>query len=60
MLSAIGQTDGQRLIAALMTDVVALSAFASTSTIDDVVGRTFQSDIASLRHETQYTRIFRT
>lgn len=58
-LSALGQSDGQRLIAALLPDVKTLAAFATTSTLDDIGGAAFQSDIASLRHETQYTRLFR-
>lgn len=59
-LSALGQSDGQRLIAALLPDVRGLAVFAAGSTLDDIGGAAFQSDIASLRHETQYTRLFRT
>jgi len=59
-LSALGQSDGQRLIAALLPAVLELAAFAATATLDDIGGAAFQSDIASLRHETQYTRLFRT
>lgn len=58
-LSALGQSDGQRLIAALLPAVKGLTAFAMNSKLDDIGGAAFQSDIASLRHETQYTRLFR-
>ena len=58
-LGAIGQSDGQRLIAAVLPDVVALAALGANATIDDLGGAAFQSDIATLRHETQYTRLFR-
>ena len=58
-LGPIGQTDGQRVLAALLTHVRALAAEASLSTLDDLGGCTFVSDIASMQHETQYSRLFR-
>jgi urease accessory protein len=58
-LGAIGQTDGQRVTAALLPAVRAAAGFAAASTLDDIGGAAFRSDIASLRHETQYTRLFR-
>ena len=58
-LNAIGQTDGQRLLAGLISDVMALAKFALTASLEDVGSAAFYSDIASLRHETQYTRLFR-
>ena len=36
-----------------------LAAFAETAGRDDLGGCVFRSDLASLRHETQYTRLFR-
>lgn len=58
-LGAIGQTDGQRVTAGAVPAVRAAAAFAAGSSIEDVGGAAFRSDIASLRHETQYTRLFR-
>jgi urease accessory protein len=58
-LGIVGQTDGQRVIAGLMSAIGDLAAFAETSTLDDLGGAAFRSDLAALRHETQYTRLFR-
>lgn len=58
-LSAFGQTDAQRTIAALMPDVAASATAAAEATLDDIGGAVYRSDIASLAHETQYTRLFR-
>jgi urease accessory protein len=58
-LGAIGQTEGQRITAALLPAVRTAAQFAETSSLADVGGAAFRSDIASLRHETQYTRLFR-
>ena len=58
-LSAIGQSDGQRILAALAPKVPALAALAEASSLDDLGGSAFRSDIAAMRHETQYSRLFR-
>lgn len=58
-LSVIGHTDGQRAIATLLPVIGRTALEAETATLDDVGGATFQSDIATLRHETQYSRLFR-
>ena len=58
-LIPLGQTDGQRLLAALEPVVVATAALALTTRLDDVGSAAFRADIASMRHETQYTRLFR-
>lgn len=58
-LGPIGQTDGQRILAALMPTIRKIAKRASNSTIDDLGSAAFRSDLASLRHETQYTRLFR-
>jgi urease accessory protein len=58
-LGVVGQTDGQRVIAGLIPAVQALARFAEGSTLDDLGGAAFRSDLAALRHETQYTRLFR-
>lgn len=58
-LSAVGQTDAQRAIAALLPDLAACAKAAGRATLDDLGGAVYRSDIASLAHETQYTRLFR-
>ena len=58
-LIPLGQTDGQLAIAALAEAVLAASAQARNGTIDDLGSAAFMVDLASMRHETQYTRLFR-
>ena len=58
-LGPIGQTDGQRITAALLPRVRSAAAFAAGAGLDDLGGAAWRSDIASARHETQYTRLFR-
>ncbi|KGM32015.1 urease accessory protein, partial [Inquilinus limosus MP06] len=60
----LGQTDGQRAIAALMPAVEAAAARAASLPDGDPFtqcgGLAVAADIASMQHETQYTRLFRT
>jgi urease accessory protein len=58
-LGPIGQTDGQRVIAALIESIARAAAFAASSALDDLGGSAIRSDIASMRHESQYSRLFR-
>ena len=58
-LGPIGQTAGQKILAALLPRVRALAREASRSTLADLGGCAFRSDIAAMRHETQYSRLFR-
>lgn len=58
-LGIVGQTDGQRLTAGLVPAVQAAAAAAEPATLDDLGGCAYRSDLASLRHETQYSRLFR-
>ena len=58
-LSVIGQSEGQRILAALAWEILALAAFAATSSLDDLGGAALRSDIAAMKHETQYSRLFR-
>ncbi|MEA2928567.1 MAG: urease accessory protein [Hyphomicrobiales bacterium] len=58
-LIPLGQTDGQRLLAALEPNVATTAARALTTRLDDVGSAAFRADIAGMRHETQYTRLFR-
>ncbi len=58
-LIPLGQTDSQRVLAALEPVVAATATRAIAATLDDLGSATFRADLASLRHETQYTRLFR-
>lgn len=58
-LIPLGQTDGQHTLAALEGDANRCAERALVATLDDLGGATFRADIASMRHETQYTRLFR-
>jgi urease accessory protein len=58
-LIPLGQTDGQRVLAALEPAVAAAAAGALGTALDEVGGASFRADLASMRHETQYTRLFR-
>jgi urease accessory protein len=58
-LIPLGQTDSQRALAALEPVVVATGARAIDAVLDDLGSATFRADLASMRHETQYTRLFR-
>ena len=57
-LIPLGQTDGQLAIAELEDSVLAASA-QENATIDDLGSAAFMVDLASMAHETQYTRLFR-
>jgi urease accessory protein len=58
-LIPLGQTDSQRVLAALEPAVIATGARALQASLDDLGSATFRADLAGLRHETQYTRLFR-
>ncbi|MGH7059751.1 MAG: urease accessory protein UreF, partial [Stellaceae bacterium] len=58
-LGIIGQTDGQRILAALEPDVIAAAGAAMARDPGDFGAATFVLDLASMAHETQYTRLFR-
>jgi urease accessory protein len=58
-LIPLGQTDGQRVLAALEPVIAATAARALATPLDEVGSAAFRADLASLRHETQYTRLFR-
>jgi urease accessory protein len=58
-LVPLGQTDSQRVLAALEPVAAATAARALAASLDDLGSATFRADLASMRHETQYTRLFR-
>jgi urease accessory protein len=58
-LIPLGQTDSQRVLAALEPTIAETAQRTLTATLDDLGSATFRADLASMRHETQYTRLFR-
>lgn len=55
----IGQTAGMRVVTALTPLAQEIATDAQTLTLDDIASATFRADLGSFRHETQYTRLFR-
>jgi urease accessory protein len=62
-LSAIGQTDGQKVLARLLPRVAAMAEAAAGAELAEgeaaLGGAAFRSDLAAILHETQYSRLFR-
>jgi urease accessory protein len=58
-LVPLGQTTGLRTLVALEPAILETAAATRTATFDDLGGCAFRSDLAAMRHETQYTRLFR-
>jgi urease accessory protein len=58
-LGALGQAGGLRVLAALQPVMRAVAEETRTATLDDIGGACFLADVASMRHETQYARLFR-
>tara|TARA_R110002072_G_scaffold9181_8_gene45169 strand:+ start:361 stop:1032 length:672 start_codon:yes stop_codon:yes gene_type:complete len=58
-LVPLGQTDGQRAIAALSDAVSRAQDQALTMPLDNIGSAAPLIDLASMNHETQYTRLFR-
>ncbi|SPJ28092.1 Urease accessory protein UreF [Falsiruegeria mediterranea M17] len=59
-LVPLGQTDGQRLIRDLTPLCTQITEEANCASLDDLASTSFLGDIAAMKHETQYSRIFRT
>jgi urease accessory protein len=58
-LVPLGQTDSQHVLALLEPTVVSTAKRALTASPDDLGSANFRADLAGMRHETQYTRLFR-
>lgn len=58
-LIPLGQTEGQLSIAELEEAILAASVQAEKATAGDLGSAAFMVDLASMSHETQYTRLFR-
>ncbi len=59
-LIPLGQTDGHALIDALATPCRRIAADTAHGDLSELTGTAFLSDIAAMRHETRYSRTFRT
>ena len=59
-LIPLGQTDGQRVLRALAPTIAKTAEAALDTPLDAITSASFAADIASMRHETLSTRIFRT
>jgi len=55
----LGQTDGQKIIARLGPVVALVVDSVEGLPLEALGGAAFRADIASMKHETQYTRLFR-
>jgi urease accessory protein len=58
-LVPLGQTDGQRAVAALEPVVAEVASLAPSCRLDELGTAAVVVDIGSMRHESQYTRLFR-
>ena len=58
-LIPLGQTAGLRVLAALEPIILKVASETESATLEDLGGCAFRSDLAAMRHETQYTRLFR-
>ena len=59
-LAPLGQSAGLRVLAALEPAIREVAAATRAATLDDIGSAAFRSDLAAMRHETLYTRLFRT
>jgi urease accessory protein len=58
-LAPIGQTAGAKIVGRLSPLARSIAAGTAGATLDDLASATFRLDLGSARHETQYTRLFR-
>jgi len=55
----LGQTEGQAVLSELFDTIDEITIAGQTSALDDLGGCAFRADLASMKHETLPTRIFR-
>ncbi len=58
-LVPLGQSDGVQVLASLERVILAIAEDTGTASLEDIGSCAFRSDLAAMRHETQYTRLFR-
>jgi len=59
-LVPLGQSAGLKVLASLHQEIAATARRAEVSSLDDLGSATVLAEIAAMRHETQYSRVFRT
>lgn len=59
-LVPLGQTEGQSVLATLSPAIQTAVQKALVATLDDLASCCFALDIAAMKHETQYSKVFRT
>jgi urease accessory protein len=58
-LSVLGQASGLRVLKSLEAAIEDVARETRSAGLDDIGGSCFLADIAAMRHETQYSRLFR-
>ncbi|TJV39683.1 MAG: urease accessory protein UreF [Mesorhizobium sp.] len=58
-LGVVGQSEATVLLAGFEPLALATAARAASSSLDDLGGCAFVSDVMAMKHETQYSRLFR-
>ena len=58
-LIPLGQSAGLRVLAAIEPAILEVAATTREAGLDDIGGCAWRADLAAMRHETQYTRLFR-
>jgi urease accessory protein len=58
-LIPLGHTEGQRILAALLPLAARVAAAAIAAPPDALGGIAVAADLAAMRHETQYSRLYR-
>jgi urease accessory protein len=58
-LIPLGQTEGQKITAALLPLAASVAGEAQTAPLETIGGLAIRADLASMLHETQYTRLYR-
>jgi urease accessory protein len=58
-LIPLGQSAGLSVLSAIEPTILEVAATTRDATLDNVGGCTWRADLATMRHETQYTRLFR-
>jgi urease accessory protein len=58
-LIPLGQSGGLRVLAAIEPAILEVAAATREAALNDLGGCSWRADLAAMRHETQYTRLFR-
>jgi len=58
-LIPLGQSGGLRVLAAIEPAILDVATATRDAALSDLGGCTWRADLAAMRHETQYTRLFR-